>query len=76
MLMHRQSLTAERSGMTPSDSNIPHGFCHCGCGQKTELIPYSAKSIGWIKGEPKRFINGHNSRLLAQERPVVQFGVV
>lgn len=60
--------------MTPPDSNIPHGFCHCGCGQKTDLIPYSAKGIGWIKGEPKRFINGHNSRLLTKAREEISYG--
>ena len=37
-------------------------FCECGCG---ELAPVSDKTdyrAGWIRGKPKRFINGHNRR--------------
>lgn len=37
------------------------GYCQCGCGRKTKIIPYSNKSIGWKKGEPMRFIHGHNA---------------
>lgn len=41
--------------------DIPYGYCHCGCGEKTNLAPYSSKRIGWIKGEPLRYINFHCS---------------
>ena len=41
---------------------IPYGYCHCGCGQKTKIAPKTSRHHGWIKGEPKRFINGHNAR--------------
>lgn len=41
---------------------VEYGYCQCGCGQKTQIANSSDKNKGWIKGKPKRFINGHNSR--------------
>lgn len=41
---------------------IPLGDCACGCGQKTSVSHRNAKCWGWIKGQPKRFIHGHNER--------------
>ena len=38
------------------------GLCHCGCGQKTKLAPYSNATAGWKKGEPLRFISRHHPR--------------
>ena len=45
---------------------IPYGYCHCGCGQKTLLAPRSRnhKHYKAIKGEPQRFVLGHNPRYL------------
>jgi|SRR5579863_1464187 len=43
--------------------NIPYGLCHCGCGEKTTLAPHSASRGGWIKGQPIRYLAGHNKRL-------------
>lgn len=36
-------------------------LCECGCGQPTKLASKTAKNRGWIKGQPLRFINGHNT---------------
>jgi len=41
-------------------NEIPYGYCHCGCGQKTRIAPYSRKECGWIIGQPIKFIRGHN----------------
>jgi len=40
----------------------PHGkgFCGCGCGTKTKIAPHTRNDCGWIKGEPLRYIHGHN----------------
>jgi hypothetical protein len=38
---------------------IPYGYCHCGCGQKTKIAPYTRSKRGWIKGEPMLFVNRH-----------------
>lgn len=40
--------------------NIPYGYCHCGCGGKTRISTTSSTEKGWVRGEPRRFINGHN----------------
>lgn len=40
---------------------IPYGYCHCGCGQKTKISKQNRKDRNWIKGKHKRFLPGHNS---------------
>jgi hypothetical protein len=39
-------------------------LCECGCGMKTLIAVRTRSSRGQKKGEPLRFINGHNARLL------------
>lgn len=47
----------------PSDSpQIPFGFCHCGCGQRTGIAEWDRPQRMWVKGQPKRFIAGHYAR--------------
>lgn len=41
-------------------AEVPYGFCHCGCGQRTIVSPKNAKAKGWVKGVPRRYITGHN----------------
>jgi hypothetical protein len=36
------------------------GFCGCGCGNKTNLAPYTSAPRGWVKGQPIRFLKGHS----------------
>jgi 5-methylcytosine-specific restriction endonuclease McrA len=36
--------------------------CDCGCGEFTNIAPRTSAEKGWIKGEPKRFVHGHNRR--------------
>jgi hypothetical protein len=40
---------------------IPYGYCHCGCGQKTRIATYTHRTIGYVKGHPMRFVHGHNA---------------
>lgn len=42
------------------------GLCECGCGGQTTIAAYDHKARGAIKGQPRRFIIGHNGR-----KPVV-----
>jgi len=42
-------------------NEIPYGYCHCGCGQKTNIATRTSTKKGWIKGEPLRFIKYHHS---------------
>ena len=44
-------------------NEIPYGYCHCGCGKKTKIAKENRKKIGWVKGQPVKFLLGHNGRL-------------
>lgn len=43
-------------------SEIPVGLCQCGCGQTTQIAQWSRAARGWVKGQPKRYVMGHNNR--------------
>lgn len=43
-------------------SAIPAGLCQCGCGQPTNHAAQTSAKHGWRKGEPMRFVLGHNGR--------------
>lgn len=45
-----------------TEQSIPYGYCHCGCGEKTRIAASSNRRRGVVKGEPVRFIHGHNAR--------------
>lgn len=38
------------------------GLCECGCGQRTKIANYNDARRGERKGEPQRFLKGHNQR--------------
>ena len=42
-------------------SEIPKGFCQCGCGGRTNITSKTCTRTGAIKGEPLRFIHGHHN---------------
>lgn len=39
------------------------GFCECGCGAATRPARQSDSKRGYVKGQPYRFVPGHNQRL-------------
>jgi hypothetical protein len=41
---------------------VPYGYCECECGQRTQIAKRNRPEKGWIKGQPKRFVHGHNRR--------------
>ncbi len=41
---------------------IPKGLCQCGCGKPTKIARDNDASGYYLKGEPRRFIIGHNGR--------------
>lgn len=49
-------------------SEIPYGYCHCGCGQKTNISKMTSKKYGQIKGIPVRYISGHHVRCSREQR--------
>lgn len=43
--------------------NVPEGFCQCGCGEAVGRWEENDACNGRVKGEFKRYINGHATRL-------------
>jgi hypothetical protein len=39
--------------------DVEFGYCHCGCGKKTNLARITSPYWGWTKGMPMRFLAGH-----------------
>jgi hypothetical protein len=50
--------------MQPHDTtrDNPIQLCECGCGQPAPIAHYTNKPMGYFKGQPIRFIHGHNAR--------------
>lgn len=42
----------------PFDFDTPK-LCECGCGLPAPIATFNRPKHGWVKGQPKRFINGH-----------------
>jgi hypothetical protein len=45
-----------------NDSNIPEGYCQCGCGGKTNLARQTHRRYGWVKNKPLKYIVNHHRR--------------
>ena len=52
-----------RANLAKAESAVSSGICECGCGALTGPSKRTDKKTGSIKGEPNRFISGHQSRL-------------
>lgn len=37
-------------------------LCECGCGEPAPIASETNHKLGWVKGQPKRFIHGHSLR--------------
>lgn len=57
-----------QEGWTPMQ-DVPYGYCHCGCGQKTKIARISSTRDGYIKGEPRLWLPGHASRVVTKPLP-------
>lgn len=51
-----------------NETTIPAGLCACGCGQETGLARQNHAPKGLIKGQPHKFVHGHNNRGVVRER--------
>lgn len=47
---------------------IKDGFCQCGCGQRTNVARYNDRWKGHKRGQPMKFIRGHNMRVAKRKR--------
>ncbi len=54
------------------DESIPHGYCHCGCGEKTTIVAKAVKSRGLRKGDPRRFVAGHTPGPSVEDRAALR----
>lgn len=45
------------------DDLLAPGFCQCGCGERTPLAARTDARYGRVKGQPARYLAGHNSRM-------------
>lgn len=54
--------------------SIPYGYCHCGCGQKTNIARKSNATYGYVEGEPVRFMRGHRIKRAVVETTCDQCG--
>lgn len=48
---------------------IAYGECHCGCGHKTNIANTTNPELGYVKGEPMRYLLGHRHKLKTEEVP-------
>jgi hypothetical protein len=48
--------------MDNAETTVPYGFCECGCGERAPVAVRTTTSKGWVKGEPLRYVRGHNRR--------------
>lgn len=55
--------------MQDQPNDIAHGFCHCGCGKKTNLMRENSAPRGRVKGQPYRYLVGHNNRGMDRSKP-------
>jgi len=57
-----------KQDVVPLPQNIPYGFCHCGCGQKTKIATITQRRRHVRRGEPMRYLSGHGT---THERPAI-----
>lgn len=39
-----------------------YGFCCCGCGERTRIADRTRPRWGYVKGEPRRYVNNHQKK--------------
>jgi len=44
------------------EQDIPYGYCQCGCGQQTRIATQGHAIWGHVKGQPVRYVHGHQGR--------------
>lgn len=52
----------------PKEVAAPVGICACGCGQPTKIAAQTKTAQGWRKGEPVRYVAGHNRKRWRQKQ--------
>lgn len=53
-----------------------NGLCECGCGCPAPIAKRTCRRDGAVKGQPNRFINGHNRRTVFNQLVGQRFGML
>jgi hypothetical protein len=53
-------------------TDIPFGFCQCGCGGKTRIADRTRPKQGYVKGQPYPFITNHAKSKGRLDRYVIE----
>jgi hypothetical protein len=48
--------------MENEQKEIPYGYCHCGCGKKTNIISKNNIKQKLVKGQPFKYLQNHQHR--------------
>ena len=51
------------SGPAEEVGEIPYGYCHCGCGEKTNLAKKTENKRGNVKGKPYKYVYNHGTKV-------------
>ena len=54
----------------------PSGLCMCGCGEPTTIPTYTNRLRDYVKGEPMKFIAGHNMARAEQPKRTIAADLV
>ena len=63
---HEGPPTAWEKRMSKNHHILSDKKCECGCGQFVKIAYRNCPRLGWKKGQPLRFITGHNQRVANQ----------
>lgn len=73
-------LMGHRSGMDHAvlrkalhDEEVPYGYCHCLCGEKAPIAVGTSSRIGHVKGQPVRYIFGHQHKIKGVSKKFIKF---
>lgn len=50
---------AKRVRLDQRTVEVSDRLCECGCGERTMVSPKTRAERGWVKGQPRRFVRGH-----------------
>jgi len=59
----------ERAPSTGAEHGTSAKLCECGCGQPAPIAKDTNRRLGYIKGQPVRFVQGHNARVEHPHKP-------
>ncbi len=56
--------TPERRPVKEASVKTEHTpkLCECGCGEPAPIATMTNRSLGYVKGQPRSFVNGHQNR--------------